>query len=315
MVREIISKDDLTIVLPILNEKEGVGKVIEELNGYGYKKILVVDGYSSDGSREIAARNGARVVEQVGKGKTGALLTAVKAVKTPYMLVMDGDFTYDPSCIKRMMAHASSYDEIIGARTDGRAHIPMVNRVGNHLLNWFFRALFAVRLSDVCSGMYLLRTKAARRLDFTTGGFDVEVEIVSQFASEGRVAEVPVNYRPRLGVKKLSSFRHGLRIGTSIVRLANAYNPVLLYSGIIAVAIIPSVAILAWAIYERLFWNVLRTDYVLLAFMLFLIAAQALSVATTSILIQRVERRLRATLSGETRRELSEPRTRRHPTP
>ena len=124
-----------------------------------------------------------------------------------------------------------------------------------------------------------------------------------------------MNYRPRLGVKKLSSFRHGLRIGTSIVRLANAYNPVLLYSGIIAVAIIPSVAILAWAIYERLFWNVLRTDYVLLAFMLFLIAAQALSVATTSILIQRVERRLRATLSGETRRELSEPRTRRHPTP
>ena len=148
MVREIISKDDLTIVLPILNEKEGVGRVIEELNGYGYKKILVVDGYSSDGSQKIAARNGARVVEQVGKGKTGALLTAVKAVKTPYMLVMDGDFTYEPSCIKRMMAHASSYDEIIGARTDGRAHIPMVNRVGNHLLNWFFRALFAVRLSD-----------------------------------------------------------------------------------------------------------------------------------------------------------------------
>jgi dolichol-phosphate mannosyltransferase len=295
----------VTIVIPILNEREGVGKVLDELNKFGYRKILVVDGYSTDGSREIAVENGARVVEQLGKGKTGAILTAVKSVRTPYMLVMDGDYTYDPSFIKRMMTHASGYDEIIGARTDGRQYIPLINRLGNHLLNWFFRALFAVRLSDVCSGMYLLRTKAVRRLDFTTGGFDVEVEIASQFALEGRVAEVPVNYRPRLGVKKLSSFRHGLKIGTSIIRLANTYNPVLLYSAVIAVAIIPSIAILGWAIYERLLWNVWRTDVILLAFMLFLVAAQALAVATTSIMIQRVERRLRRIISGEALPELA----------
>ena len=305
MVWEIISKDEVTIVLPILNEKEGVGKVIEELNGHGYKKILVVDGYSSDGSREIAAENGADVVGQLGKGKTGALLTAVKHVKTPYMLVMDGDFTYDPSCIDRMRAHASGYDEIIGARTDGRAHIPLINRLGNHLLNWFFRVLFAVRLSDVCSGMYLLRSKAARRLDFTTGGFDVEVEIASQFASVGRVTEVPVNYRPRLGVKKLSSFRHGLRIGTSILRLANTYNPVLLYSGIIAVTIIPSVAILGWAMYERFVWNAWHSGYVLISIMLFLVATQALSVATISIMLQRSERRFREMVSGKEHLDIS----------
>ena len=173
------------------------------------------------------------------------------------------------------------------------------------MLNWFFRALFAVRLSDVCSGMYLLRTAAARRLDFTTGGFDVEVEIASQFAAERRIAEVPVNYRPRVGVKKLSSFKHGLRIGTTIIRLANAYNPVLLYSGVIAAAVIPAMAILGWALYRRLFWSELRTDYFLMAFMLFLVAAQAVSVATTSILIQRFERRLRGIISGEAHGERS----------
>jgi dolichol-phosphate mannosyltransferase len=282
-----------------MNEKEGISKVLEELHGFGYRKILVVDAYSTDGSPGIASRNGARVVGQVGKGKTGALLTAVKHVKTPYMLVMDGDYTYDPSCIKRMMVHASGYDEVIGARSDGREHIPLINRLGNHVLNWVFRLLFAVRLNDVCSGMYLLRTSAAKSLDFTTGGFDVEVEIASQLASLGRVVEVPVNYRPRLGVKKLSSFRHGLKIGTSIVRLANVYNPVLLYSGAIGMAIIPSIVILAWAIYERVFLNTWHSDYLLLAVMLFVVASQALSVATISVTIQRSLRRLSHIVYGK----------------
>jgi dolichol-phosphate mannosyltransferase len=263
------------------------------LHGFGYRKILVVDGYSTDGSPAIAAKNGARVVGQLGKGKTGALLTAVKYVKTPFMLIMDGDYTYDPSCIKRIMAHASEYDEVIGARTNGREHIPLLNRLGNHVLNWVFRLLFAVRLSDVCSGMYLLRTSAVKRIDLMTGGFDVEVEIASQLAQGGRVAEVPVNYRPRLGVKKLSSLRHGLKIGTSIIRLANIYNPVLLYSGVIGMAIIPSIIILTWAIYERLIWNRWHPDLLLLAVMLFVVATQALSVATISIMIQRSVRRMR----------------------
>ena len=293
----------MTIVLPIINEKEAIEKVLEEMQNLGYKRILVVDGYSTDGSADLAAKRGARVVGQVGKGKTGAVITAINRVKTPYMLVLDGDYTYDPACIKRMLAHASGYDQVIGARTDGRQHIPFINRIGNKVLNWFFRLLFAVRLSDVCSGMYLLRTKAAREIDLMTGGFDVEVEIASQFARLGRVAEVPVNYRPRLGEKKLSSLRHGLKIATTIVRLANIYNPVLLYSGIIALALIPSIIVFAWVVYERILLKVWHSGYALFALMLFLLATQAASVATISIMIQREERRLQKIVAGESRRQ------------
>jgi len=270
---------------------------------FGYKRILVVDGYSTDGSPELAAKWGARVVGQVGKGKTGALITAIKQVKTPYMLVLDGDFTYDPACIKRMLAHGSGYDQVIGARTEGREHIPFINRIGNKILNWLFRLMFAVRLSDVCSGMYLLKTKAVKGIDLMTGGFDVEVEIASQFALRGSVTEVPVNYRPRLGKQKLSSLRHGLKIATTIVRLANVYNPVLLYSGIIALALIPSIIALLWVMYERIFWNIWHSSYALFSIMLLLLATQAASVATISIMIQREERRLRKIVVGESRRQ------------
>jgi hypothetical protein len=77
------------------------------------------------------------------------------------------------------------------------------------------------------------------------------------------------------------------------------------FSFLIAVAIILSIAIMGWAIYERLLWNVWRMDVILLAFMLFLVAAQAVAVATTSIMMQRVERRLRRIISGEAPPELS----------
>ena len=288
----MVSKDEVTVVIPILNESEAIGKVLDELKGFGYENILVVDGYSTDGTQQVVAREGARLVGQVGKGKTGALLTAVNHVKTPYMLVMDGDYTYDPSCIERILVHASEYDQIIGARTTGRHYIPIINRLGNRLLSWVFKILFAVRLSDVCSGMYLLRTDAAKSLEFTTGRFDVEVEIASQMAMDGRVTEVGVNYGPRLGKQKLSSFRHGITILMSIVRLANINNPVLLYSGFIALAAIPALALLAWVAYRRFVFNIWHSGYALFGIMLLVLASQALAVSTMSLLVKRSEQRL-----------------------
>jgi glycosyltransferase involved in cell wall biosynthesis len=299
----LVSKDDVTVVIPILNEKEAIVKVLDELKGFGYEKILVVDGYSTDGTRELAAQRSVNVVGQVGKGKTGAVLTAVNHVATPYLLVMDGDYTYDPSSIERMLVHASAYDEIIGARTMGRQYIPMLNRLGNRLINWLFKILFAVRLSDVCSGMYLLRTNAARSMEFTTAGFDVEVEIAAQVATHGNITEVPVNYRRRLGKQKLSSLRHGLQILTSIIRLANLQNPVLLYSGFMALSVVPAVLVLTWVAYETLVRSTWHGGYALFAVMLLVLAAQALSVATISLLIkrseQRMTRRLRRALGVE----------------
>jgi glycosyltransferase involved in cell wall biosynthesis len=308
VVGDKIARNDVTIVIPSLNEREGIGRVLDELMGLGYDKILVVDGYSTDGTPELAAERGIRVVGQVGKGKTGALLTAANHVSTPYMLVMDADYTYDPSCIERLLLHGSAYDQIIGARTDGREHIPPINRFGNRVLNWLFKLLFAVNLSDVCSGMYLLRTEVARSLEFTTHGFDVEVEIASQVASRGKITEVPVNYRHRLGKQKLSSLKHGIRIATSILRLANAHNPVLLYSGVVTLVSIPAAMTVAWVIYERLAHNVWHEGYALFGTMLFVIAVQSLSVATISTLIQRSERRIRNTYQRELRSPGSEGR-------
>ena len=300
------SKDDVTVVIPSLNEAEAIVPVIKELRQLGYRKILVVDGYSADGTPELAAKCGAQVISQLGAGKTGAIATAIDRVETPYMLVMDGDYTYDPSCIERLVAHASEYDEVIGARRSGAHNIPSLNRFGNAALSWLFRVLFGVTIRDICSGMYLLRTRAAKKLQLTTGGFDVEAEISSQIASHGRIAEVPINYRARLGRRKLSAIRSGVTIATSIVRLANAYNPVLLYSGLLTLSAIPAISLLGWVVYERLVYNIWHSGYALFGVMLLLVAAQAFSVATMSLLIKRSEHRIYQTLEDVADRTLAE---------
>jgi len=286
-----VTKQVITIVIPTLNEVQAIGKVIDELHDVGYKNILVVDGYSTDGTGEVAAQKGARVINQAGQGKSGALATAVQYVSTPYMLVMDGDYTYDPAYIDRLATHAGAFDEVIGARAIGRENIPLLNRFGNRFISYFFKLMFAINLTDVCSGMYLILTDAAKKLEFTTGGFDVEVEIVAQFADGARVSEVPVNYRPRLGKQKLSSVRHGFKITTSILRLANVHNPVFLYSGFVALAMLPALGILAYVIYEHIFFNVWHSGYAIVGLLLATLSLQSLAVSTLSVMIKRSEQR------------------------
>ena len=95
----------LTIVLLTLNEEEAIGTVIDELKHEGYENILVVDGYSTDFTVKIAKEKGAKVVLQKGKGKTGAIKTAIELAKTPYILVMDADGTYNPKDIENFRGY------------------------------------------------------------------------------------------------------------------------------------------------------------------------------------------------------------------
>ena len=86
----------ITVVLPTLNEAEALPNVVEELRTAGYDKILVVGGGSTDGTLEGAEELGVAAVMQIGKGKGMALRTALMYVDTPYVAVMDADYSYHP---------------------------------------------------------------------------------------------------------------------------------------------------------------------------------------------------------------------------
>lgn len=292
-----VQPDDVTVVIPTLNEAGAIGLVLDELRQEGYRKVLVVDGYSRDGTDKIALSKGARVIYQHGFGKTGALMTAMEHVDTPYILVMDGDYTYNPKDIQKLLIHGRFYALVIGARD--RRNISRLHRFGNWVITKTFNLLFGTGLSDVCSGMYLLNVKFARQIDLRSRGFSTEVEIAAQAAVEDRITQVPIEYRRRVGRGKLSTWRHGFSILASVIRLAQRYNPILLFSAIGASAIIPAIIILAFVVIRLLMFGVWHSGWALLGTMLLLFSAQFLALGTMAFMVKRVERRILQRIEGE----------------
>jgi len=288
-----LENESVTIVIPTLNEEEAIGLVIDELKQCGYSNILVVDGYSTDRTVEIARNKGVSVILQHGSGKRDALETAFEIVKTPYLLVIDGDMSYDGHDIHLLMAHSADYDQVVGARRMTRDNMTWLHRVGNRIITRAFNIFFATKLRDVCSGMYLIKTEKARALQFSAGKLTVEEEILAQNSIEGNVTDVPISYRPRLGGKpKPSTWRQGLADVVTLFDLARKYNAVMLFSTISALAIIPATLTLLWVLYEAIFHRFLHEGYALLGVMLLLVAGQGFTVTTLYLQLRRLERRL-----------------------
>jgi len=286
-----VEKEDITVVIPTLNEELAIGHVIDDLIKEGYYNILLIDGYSVDSTIDVARNYDVTIVNQHGKGKTGAIQTAIEHVRTPYMVIIDGDYTYDSKDIKRFLPHIQHYNQIIGARKSGRTNISRFNRLGNWIINKTFNLLFGTKITDVCSGLYCLQTEWAKGLVLESQGFDVEVEVAVQAADSGSLTEVPISYGKRLGQKKLRPLRDGFTILATILKLARIYNSVIFYSLIAAWMIIPSVGILAWVALEW-FYGTWHSGIALVGILLTIIATEAIMLYTMVSQQKQLEQRI-----------------------
>jgi dolichol-phosphate hexosyltransferase len=219
----MLNKQDFTIILPVLNEELAIGVVIQELLDYGYDNILVVDGNSTDATLEIVSSFNLPLLSQEGAGKTGALTTAISNIQTPYFLVMDGDNTYDPNDIAKFLRIVEGHDQVFGVR-ERNIHISNLHKFGNWIINKTISVLYGKDITDACTGMYLLKTESAKKLEFITSGFEVEVEMAIQNLINGKIAEVPINYRNRIGESKLDTWKIGSTIMLKIIKMSFYYK-------------------------------------------------------------------------------------------
>ena len=125
--------------------------------------------------------------------------------------------TYPIEMATQMICVLKKYDVVIGSRLKGTIEpgaMTRLNVVGNTLLSLLARALFGVRISDVCTGFWGYRSDAIRRLDLAAPGFEIEANMFAECVRNGlRIAEIPITYRARKDRPKLASMRDGIKIG------------------------------------------------------------------------------------------------------
>jgi dolichol-phosphate mannosyltransferase len=128
-------------------------------------------------------------------------------------------------------------------------------------------------------------------MHLSTSGFDVEVELAAQIASSGRIAEVPINYRPRMGRQKLSTWKHGFKITKSIVNLGRTYNPGVFYSMLASLLLIPASLMLGNSALEWILSGRISSPWFFLGISMVLVAIQAMGVGVVALLMRRSELR------------------------
>ena len=168
--------ETVAVVIPTLNEERSIGKVIDgvpvaDLLKNGLETaVYVIDGRSTDNTREIAVEKGATIILEERKGKGSAIQTAFKSITADYAIMVDGDDTYPIEMATEMTRLLKNYDVVIGSRLKGTIEpgaMTKLNVVGNVLLSLLAWALFGARISDVCTGFWAYRSDAIRRLDLT----------------------------------------------------------------------------------------------------------------------------------------------------
>lgn len=213
---------DAIIVIPALNEEEGIGQVLDsvyaKLNGYAYE-VLVVDGRSKDSTVQIAKDKGAIVIYQKERGYGDALRTgmeyAVFHFDTKTIVLMDADGSCDlkdvPALIKPILEGKA--DLVNGNRLLAMKEGAMkpINRFGNRLISMTMRICYGLDVKDVCSGMKALESDLVRKLSLEVKDWPLMSEILAKaWWLEARILEIPISYNIRLGESKLQRFKAAL---------------------------------------------------------------------------------------------------------
>ena len=231
---------DVCILIPTLNEEETIGEVISSFKRQGFDNILVIDGNSTDSTRAIAKRAGARVVIQRGKGKGAAVRQAFELIDSDIIVMIDGDGTYLPTEVQRLIEpiERGEAEHVIGNRFAYGGAFAILHRLGNWVLNKIFSIGYGLELQDILSGYRAFTKEAVKKMTLRKEGFEIEAEMTVESVKRGiKLKEVPISYRKRRGKSKLNFFRDGMRITYTLYVLARTHNPAF-YFGIIGSAFI-----------------------------------------------------------------------------
>ncbi len=292
---------ELTILMPCLNEAETLATCIRKARRFLAEagvagEVLVADNGSTDGSREIAESEGARVVPVAARGYGAALLGGIEAAAGTFVIMGDADDSYDFSALSPFLDELrGGADVVMGNRFKGGIEpgaMPRSHRyLGNPVLSGLGRLFFAIPVGDFHCGLRGFRRDRVRALGLSTLGMEFASEMVVRSALAGyRITEVPTTLSRdgRSRPPHLRTWRDGWRH----LRFLLIYSPrwLFLYPGLVLVAV-------GVAGIVALFPGQLRIGAIALDIHTFVAACMVLLIGLQSVTFAAVARRY-ATLRG-----------------
>ena len=206
----------ITVVIPCLNEEEGIQKVLAHIPDF-VDETIVVDNNSTDRTAEIAAGMGAKVIPEKVMGYGRAYKTGLMHAQGDIVVTLDGDHSYPVDAISYLVEHLlrSNARFLSASRFPirRRGAMSFKHRVGNHVLSTVMSVLFLRRVRDSQSGMWIFYKDALQhmKLDSNAMAFSEEIKIEAILNKSVGFEEILISYSNRAGEIKLQPWRDGFR--------------------------------------------------------------------------------------------------------
>lgn len=206
----IPSKPRISVIIPVFNEQNAIQQVIGDIPKDMISEIIVVDNGSTDQTAHLAASMGTRVIPETRKGYGWACLAGIAALNQPDIVVfLDGDYSDHPNEMPSLIAPIleNRADLVIGSRVLGQrekgALLPQA-RLGNWLATRLIHFFYGANYTDL-GPFRAIRYSALQVLQMQDKTFGWTVEMQVKAAKQGlKTEEVPVRYRKRIGVSKIT---------------------------------------------------------------------------------------------------------------
>lgn len=202
----------ITVIIPAFNEERSIGKVVNDIPRDIVDHVIVVNNNSNDATVEVAQTAGAIVLDEPRRGYGWACLKGIEKsieLKTEIVVFMDGDYSDFPEEITKVIAPIleSNHDMVIGSRVLGKREkgsLTPQQVFGNWLATKLIRLFYRARFTDL-GPFRAIKSKSLERLKMSdkTYGWTIEMQIKAS-KQKMKFCEVPVNYRKRIGVSKVS---------------------------------------------------------------------------------------------------------------
>lgn len=224
----------ILVTIPAFNEQDSIGKVLADIPEGLIQEVVVVNNGSTDNTKTEAKAHGAAVIDEPIRGYGRACLKGIEYAKglsdEPDIIVfLDGDYSDFPGEMTELVAPIikRGYDMVIGSRTLGKADpgalLPQA-RFGNALATFLIRILYGMKFTDL-GPFRAIKFERLVELEMADKSFGWTVEMQVKAAKKGyKCTEVPVSYRKRIGVSKITgtlsgSFKAGYMILWTIFKL------------------------------------------------------------------------------------------------